>query len=73
VDKANVYQMVEAGGVYAGLSLQGYVISARDKHNLAYYGRPRTPREIVVDRLAQRQDADVLRGALTARPAQSAN
>ena len=67
VDKPNVYQMVEAGGVYAGLSLQGYVISARSKHNLEYYGKPETPREIVVDRLAQRADANVLRDALTAR------
>ena len=73
VDKPNVYQMVEAGGVYAGLSLQGYVISARDKHNLEYYGKARTPREIVVDRLAQRADADVLRSALAARPPQVAN
>jgi len=66
VDKANVYQMVESGGVYAGLSLQGYVIGARDSHNLEYYGKAQTPREIVVERLAQRSDAAVLRDALTA-------
>ena len=69
VDKANVYQVVESGGVYAGLSLQGYVISARDTHNLEYYGKARTPGEIVVVRLAQRPDAEVLREALAARPA----
>ena len=65
VDKANVYQMVEAGGVYAGLSLQGYVIGARGNHNLEYYGRSLTPREIVVDRLVQRPDANVLRSSLS--------
>jgi len=73
VDKANVYQMVESGGVYAGLSLAGYVISARAQHNLEYYGKARAPREIVIERMAQRTDAKVLCDALTPRGSQMAN
>jgi lipid-binding SYLF domain-containing protein len=33
-----IYQLLEARGAFVGASLDGYVISARNKHNQAYYG-----------------------------------
>ena len=62
-----IYQVVEAGGVFAGFSLDGYVIGLRNKHNLAYYGVPATPRAILLDRTVRRADAEVLRKALATR------
>jgi len=59
-----IYQVVEAGGVFAGVSLNGYVIGARNKHNAAYYGAGVTPREILIDRSVHRADASVLKNAL---------
>ena len=40
-----IYQLVEARGAFLGASLDGYVISARNKHNQAYYGAPASPRK----------------------------
>jgi lipid-binding SYLF domain-containing protein len=59
-----IYQLVEAGGAFAGASLSGYVISARNKHNQAYYGAPATPRSILLERAQQRPEANVLLRAL---------
>ena len=64
-----IYQVVEAGGAFAGISLDGYVISARNKHNQAYYGEPATPRAILVDHSIHRADAAVLKQALATKPA----
>lgn len=65
-----IYQMVEAGGVFAGLSLDGYVIGARSKHNVAYYGEGATPHGILIQRAFRNPHAEVLRRALqpSARP-----
>ncbi len=46
---ANVYQMVDADGIFAGVSFDGYVIGERSRHNLDYYGRRVTPRDILFD------------------------
>jgi SH3 domain-containing YSC84-like protein 1 len=59
-----IYQLVEARGAFVGVSLDGYVISARNKHNQAYYGAPVTPRAILIDRTYVRPQADVLLRAL---------
>ncbi len=59
-----IYQLVEARGAFMGVSLDGYVISARNKHNQAYYGAPATPRAILIDRTYVRPEADVLLRAL---------
>lgn len=64
VTEAAVYAMVESGGIYAGVSLDGYVVGPRAKHNLAYYGVDKTPREILIERQAHRSDARVLLAAL---------
>lgn len=69
-----IYQAVEAGGAFAGWSLDGYVIRARNKHNFAYYGPGGTPRAILIDRSVHRAEAEVLRRVLAPqaeRPASS--
>lgn len=63
-----IYQLVEARGAFVGASLDGYVISARNKHNQAYYGGPVTPRSILIERSQHRPEADVLLRALTPKP-----
>jgi lipid-binding SYLF domain-containing protein len=62
-----IYQLVEARGAFVGASLDGYVISARTKHNRAYYGGPATPRSILIERSRHRPGADVLLRALMPR------
>jgi len=62
-----IYQLVEARGAFVGASLDGYVISARNKHNEAYYGAPVTPRAILIDRTSVRPEADILLRALSPR------
>ena len=60
-----IYALVDAGGVYAGISLDGYVIAPRQKHNVAYYGEAATPRAILIERTFHRAEASVLVDALT--------
>jgi lipid-binding SYLF domain-containing protein len=67
VATANIYQLVDAEGAFAGLSLDGYVIGARSGQNLAYYGKSVTPREILIDGSVQRADASALDRALLPR------
>jgi lipid-binding SYLF domain-containing protein len=59
-----IYQLIEAGGVFAGISLDGYVIASRNKRNVAYYGPGATPRAILFDRSFRRPEANVLLDAL---------
>jgi len=59
-----IYQLVQARGAFVGVSLDGYVISARNKHNQAYYRTPVTPRSILIDRTHVRPEADILLRAL---------
>lgn len=73
VATANIYQVIDAEGAFAGLSLDGYVIGARNGQNLSYYGKSVTPREILIDGSAQRAEAGVLDHALLPRvPAKEA-
>jgi lipid-binding SYLF domain-containing protein len=52
--------LVDAAGAYAGISLDGYVIGPRQRHNIAYYGEGATPRAILIDRTIQRAEARAL-------------
>jgi SH3 domain-containing YSC84-like protein 1 len=65
---ANIYQVVDADGVFAGVSLDGYVIGARARHNLEYYGKSVTPRQILLEGAAERPEAAVLSRALASTP-----
>jgi len=58
--KTDVFEVAEAGGAFIGFSVEGYVISARDKHNRAYYGETVTPRQILIERRFSRPEAEVL-------------
>lgn len=61
---ANIYQVVEADGIFAGLSLDGYVIGARPRQNREYYGKSVSPRAILLDGSVERAEAGVLARAL---------
>jgi SH3 domain-containing YSC84-like protein 1 len=64
VISANIYQLVEAEGAFAGVSFDGYVISARPRFNRDYYTKPVTAREILFGGATQNPDAAVLLRAL---------
>jgi lipid-binding SYLF domain-containing protein len=66
-----VYQVVDVAGAFAGISLDGYVIGLRNKHNYAYYGAPATPRAILIERTHSRPEAEVLLRALGPRAAKT--
>jgi SH3 domain-containing YSC84-like protein 1 len=63
----DIEQFAEAGGAFVGISLDGYVTSYRDKHNMAYYGAAVSPSEILLERSAHEAEAQVLRQALAPR------
>lgn len=45
---SDIYQFVSAGGLFAGVSLAGTVVSSRGSFNRAYYGPGATTRGIVI-------------------------
>ena len=47
---ADIYSFTRTKGAFAGLSLEGAVISTRDKWNEAYYGKAVRPVDIIVKR-----------------------
>jgi SH3 domain-containing YSC84-like protein 1 len=51
-------------GAYAGLNLEGSVVSVRDSLNKAYYGEAVSPVQIIVEKKASNKGADQLRAAL---------
>lgn len=60
----DVYSYSRAKGLFAGVSLEGAVISAKSKWNTAYYGKSVTPRQIVLERAVEGRNADSLKSAL---------
>lgn len=60
----DIYQFVNVGGVFAGVSLTGVVVSSRESFNRAYYGPAATTHGIVIDGRFDRPGASVLRQAL---------
>jgi len=62
---ADILSYSRAKGLYAGLSLDGAVVTTRDSWNTAYYGKPVTPTDILVTGSVKRPaDASNLIGAL---------
>lgn len=61
---AAVYTYSRAQGVFAGISLEGTVIAARDGANAEYYGREVTPKEILSGKVKPPKGAEKLRQAL---------
>jgi lipid-binding SYLF domain-containing protein len=61
---ADIYAFSRAQGVYAGISVDGSVVSIRDDWNQGYYGRPLTPVDILIRHAVQNPHADPLREAI---------
>jgi lipid-binding SYLF domain-containing protein len=53
-----------ARGLFAGVTLEGSVLSSREEQNQAYYGRSASARQIVVEMAAHNPGADPLRSVL---------
>jgi lipid-binding SYLF domain-containing protein len=66
VISADIYQVIDAEGVFAGLSLDGYVMGSRARQNSEYYGKTVTPREILTGKV-EKQESMVLERALASR------
>jgi lipid-binding SYLF domain-containing protein len=60
----DVYYFAATRGVFAGLSLDGAVVSSRAKHDVAYYGPHATARAIVLDRRFDHRGTAQLKAAL---------
>jgi len=61
---ADIIVWATAQGAYAGITLEGSYLRPRDDYNKEYYGKPVTPREIVIDRKAHNPGSNALRTAL---------
>ncbi len=62
---AAVYTYSRSQGLFAGVSLQGTVIAARDDANREYYGREATPRQILAGSVKAPAGVAKLHRALT--------
>jgi lipid-binding SYLF domain-containing protein len=62
--RADILAFSRTQGLFAGLSLEGAVIGARDEWNKAYYGKPVTATDIIVRREARNPGANPLRQLL---------
>jgi SH3 domain-containing YSC84-like protein 1 len=62
----DIVQFARSKGLFGGLSLEGSVISVRDSLNQAYYGKPVTPVDILIQGNVKNPEAAPLIKALTA-------
>ena len=62
---ASMVSFAKAKGLYAGLNLEGSVMTVRAKMNKAYYGKEVTPVQIIVEKKATNEGTAKLRAALT--------
>jgi lipid-binding SYLF domain-containing protein len=62
---ADIISYSRAQGLYAGISLEGAVVAARDGLNKAYYGKEVTPTAILVRHEATNPQAAGLIGAVS--------
>jgi lipid-binding SYLF domain-containing protein len=61
---ADILAFARARGLYAGVTLEGSLLSARNEWNRAYYGQDVGPRQIVVAMQVHNPGADPLRAVL---------
>ena len=61
---ADVLQYTRAKGVFAGLTLEGAIISPRDALNETYYSKPASPLDILIKQNVVNAQADPLRAKL---------
>ena len=62
--RADIYGFARSKGLFGGIALEGAVIESRDKWNQRYYGKPVTPKAIVIDRTVTHQGTNALAAAL---------
>jgi lipid-binding SYLF domain-containing protein len=67
VQTSDVLAFSRSKGLYAGINLDGSVISTRDAWNATYYGRQVRPTDILVGRTVSNAQADPLRNRLSRR------
>ncbi len=61
---ADIFAFSRSIGLFGGLSLEGGMLIADEEWNAAYYGRPATTREIVLEQAVSNPEAGGLRLAL---------
>ena len=61
---ADLLSFVRAKGLFAGVSLEGAVLTARDEWSKDYYGRPVSPTDIVIRREVKNPHSENLRALL---------
>lgn len=61
---ADLLSFVRANGLFAGVSLEGAVLAARDEWSAQYYGKPVSPADIVIRREVKNPYSDGLRAAI---------
>ncbi len=66
--RKDIYVLTEAGGAFAGVSLDGYVIGTRKAHNELYYGKGATARTILLSREHKNAASNDLQDALRVQP-----
>jgi SH3 domain-containing YSC84-like protein 1 len=66
--QAATYTYSRSQGLFAGVSLEGTVITIRDRLNEAYYGRPVTAREILAGKIQPPAGAQKLLAVLSKHP-----
>lgn len=62
--RADIVAFAQARGLFAGIALDGSLISQRTEWNQSYYGKFLSPQEIVLNRQGNNQGADPLREIL---------
>ncbi len=62
--RADIVAFAQARGLFAGIALDGSMISQRGEWNQAYYGQYLSPQQIVLNRQGNNQGADPLREVL---------
>ncbi|MBU0959930.1 MAG: lipid-binding SYLF domain-containing protein [Proteobacteria bacterium] len=61
----DILAFARSKGAFAGISIEGAVISPRNKWNESYYGQPTTPADIVIRHMVTNPQADKLRALVT--------
>lgn len=62
--RADIVAFAQARGLFAGIALDGSLISQRTEWNQAYYGKFLSPQEVVLNRQGNNPGADPLREVL---------
>jgi len=62
---ADILSFSRTKGAFAGVSLEGSVISTKDKWNAAYYGKAVSPADIIVKRSVSNPGSTALRKSVT--------